>query len=541
MPAHPAPARDVKTLHNMYKIKALQAILQVKSRSLLRLAGVLAAAAALSACASKPGPWPSRALPPEAAVSVDATQFLSRKQLVDWQYDLDERLLRATGSPRHEAYIDVLYQRLARAGVKQLRFEPVSLRQWSVAAENWGLEALDGERPGALTLAGYIPYSGITPPSGMTGRLVYLAPDTRPDASLAGKLVLVEMPKAAWTGQFFHQGAVHVHDPDHAMGPDTPYARPFQMLGPFIALLDSLQAAGAAGVIVILDTPSLSADGLYAPCDGVVRQLPGVFIDRGRGQRLRERVLAGTAPVLRLTMAATVRQVQTRNLIGIIPGKSGELMVLNSDTDGTNGLENNGPNAIVDMAQYLARLPQDSLPRSVMLLLTAGHLAGGVGLDQFMARHKDDGLTQRMAAMLAIGQLGALELLPDSNGYLHPTGRSEPAVLFSPRTPALTAAAGAMLQRAAAAPAFVLAPAHAGGDGSPKAAAWPGAGQAFAVARRIPAMHYLRQPYYLLNYGIGTVLQADYRLMQRETVALTQMLLDLSRVPYADLRKESAP
>lgn len=47
-------------------------------------------------------------------------------------------------------------------------------------------------------------------------------------------------------------------------------------------------------------------------------------------------------------------------------------------------------------------------------------------------------------------------------------------------------------------------------------------------------------PTYELSYGIGTATQMDYRLMQRETVALTQMLLDLSRVPYADLRKETA-
>ncbi len=517
------------------------ALLLAHCRRVLSPAGTLAIAAALSACASKPGPWPARALPPSAAVTVDATQFLSRKQLVDWQYDLDERLLRTTGSPRHEAYIDVLHERLSRAGVKQLRFEPVSVRQWSVARENWGLEVLDGERPGVLPSAGYIPYSGSTPPSGMTGRIVYLAPDARPDASLAGKLVLVEMPKVAWRGQFFHQRAVHVHDPQHAMGPDTPYARPFQMLGPFISLLDSLQAAGAAGVIVILDTPSLAADGLYAPCDGVVRQLPGVFIDRGLGQRLRDRVLAGTAPVLRLTMAASVQQVQTRNLIGIIPGKSEELMVLNSNTDGTNGLETNGPNAIVDMAQYLARLPQDSLPRSVMLLLTGDHLAGGAGIEQFMNRHKDDGLTQRMAAMLTIGQLGALEVLPDSNGYLYLTGRPEPAAVFSPRTPVLMDAAYAMLRHANVAPAFVLPPAHAGGDGGAQSAARPAAGQTFQAAQGIPTMSYVKAPTYQFSYGIGTVTQADYRLMQRETVALTQMLLNLSRVPYADLRKETAP
>ncbi|MEG0879770.1 MAG: PA domain protein, partial [Janthinobacterium sp.] len=137
-------------------------------RRLLSLAGVLAIAAGLCACASKPGPWPARALPPSAAVTVDATQFLSRKQLVDWQVDLDERRLRATGSPRHEAYIDALRERLARAGVKQLRFEPVSFRQWSVQPEDWGLEVVSGDWPGVLPSAGYIPYSGMTPPSGMT-------------------------------------------------------------------------------------------------------------------------------------------------------------------------------------------------------------------------------------------------------------------------------------------------------------------------------------------------------------------------------------
>ena len=234
-----------------YEIKGLQAIMKAKSqdisRSLLRAGATLAIATALSACASKPGPWPARALPANAAVTVDATQFLSRKQLVDWQYDLDDLLLRATGSPRHEAYIDVLHERLARAGVKQLRFEPVSLRQWSVEAEHWGLEVLDGERPGVLTSAGYIPYSGVAPLSGISGRIAYLAPNTKPDASLAGKLVLVEMPKVAWTGQVFHQTAVHVHDPEHAIGPDTPYARPFQMLGLFILLLDDHGGHRAAG------------------------------------------------------------------------------------------------------------------------------------------------------------------------------------------------------------------------------------------------------------------------------------------------------
>ncbi|MGK5049347.1 PA domain protein [Janthinobacterium sp. GB4P2] len=506
---------------------------------LLRLAGALAIAATLSACASKPGPWPSRALPPEAAVTVDATQFLSKKQLVDWQLDLDERYLRATGSPQHEAYIDALHERLVRAGVKQLRFEPVSFQQWSVEPGRWNLQVLDGERTGVLASVGYIPYSGVTPPSGITGRIVYLAPGARPDASLAGKLVLVDLPKVALTGKFFHQSAVHVHDPENVMGPDAPFARPFQMLGPFVTLLERLQAAGAAGVIAIIDAPASAAHGLYAPYDREVRQLPGVFVDRDMGKRLRERVLAGTAPVIKLTMDAEVRQVQTRNLIGIIPGKSEEFTVINSHTDGTNGLEDNGPNAIVDIAQYLTRLPQDSLPRSIMLMLSSGHFAGGVGIEHFLDSHKDDGLTRRIASIVTIEHLGALEWLPDSNGFLRPTGKFEPAGMFSPRTPALMDASYAMLKHANAAPAFVMPPTNPNGDGSPNDAVWPGEGQYFWGLQRIPTINYITGPTYLLNYGMLTTDKVDFQRLHRETVAFTQLLLDLSRVPYDELRKET--
>lgn len=57
----------------------------------------------------------------------------------------------------------------------------------------------------------------------------------------------------------------------------------------------------------------------------------------------------------------------------------------------------------------------------------------------------------------------------------------------------------------------------------------------------MPTVSYVAQPRYLLSHGIDTVTQLDYRLMQRQTVAWTQMLLDMSRVPRTDLRQETAP
>ncbi|MND64408.1 hypothetical protein D3C81_315890 [compost metagenome] len=63
----------------------------------------------------------------------------------------------------------------------------------------------------------------------------------------------------------------------------------------------------------------------------------------------------------------------TKNIVGTIAGKSDELIVLNSHTDGTNGVEDNVPNAVIDIAQYLTRLPKKSLDRRIMIMLSTDH------------------------------------------------------------------------------------------------------------------------------------------------------------------------
>ena len=54
-----------------------------------------------------------RRIPPglSAAATVDSSQFLPAAQLRQWHEELDDMGLRATGSPIHEHYIDVLISR----------------------------------------------------------------------------------------------------------------------------------------------------------------------------------------------------------------------------------------------------------------------------------------------------------------------------------------------------------------------------------------------------------------------------------------------
>ncbi len=517
------------------------------ARNALRLAlacgVVLAWSASLSSCSESPAAsggatlcgalsgWPQGPLGSADATTVDPAQFIAASQLNSWGVDLDQRGLRATGTPAHESYIDTLQQRLACAGVTQISVESVPLMRWSV--DSWSLAVANGAAAGPVQTAAYVPYSGSTPAQGVTAPLVYLDSKTTPTAANAGgKIVLFDAPIGSTIIGAFQFVAMGTYDPNHTLLPTQNYSRPY--LDQPTTLLDQLSAAGAAGAIGIIPLPYATAHGAYYPYDRKLRSAPALFVAQDVGAQLKQLAAAGGTQMT-LTLPAQVTQVMTRNLIGIIPGASTDLTVINSHTDGSNGVEDNGPNAIIGMAQYLTRLPPSALPRSIMILLSSGHFAGGIGAETFLAAHKNDGLLQRIASIVTIEHLGAQEWLPDSNGLLAPTGKAETGAFFMPKIQALVNASYTALKNANAAPAFVLPPLNPKGDGTADNAVWPGEGQYFYGEGGIPTANYITGPYYLLNWGVTTADKIDFERMRSEMVAFTQMQLDLSHVAKTDL------
>jgi PA domain len=477
-----------------------------------------------------PAGWPTASLPPGDAQQVDANQFLSADQLREWQVDLDRRGLRATGSAAHEGYVDELARRLRAAGVKKVHFEALPMRLWT--ARRWSLDVVDAPG-GSVPAAAYVPYSGSTPTAGVTAELVSLPADKALDGTLAGKIVVFDLTSIKLPMGYFQKQALFSYDPQNTLSPQTPYIRPHNEIGLIDAFRKRAEAAGAAGAIAVLDAAPEDARGAYYPYDATLHNIPALFVDREAGARLK--ALANSGARVRLVLTAEVKDVKTRNLIGIIHGASDELTVINSHTDGTNGVEDNGPNAIVAIAQYLARLPKQSLPRSIMVLLTSGHFAGGNGAVEFLHRHGSDGSLGRIASVVTIEHLGAQEWIADARGRLAPTGQPEMSAIFTPKVAALIDASSAMLRRAEVTRSFVLPPQNPENKGTGRVV-WPGEGQYFWGQGDIPTINYISGPSYLLHWGVNTADRIDYERMRRESISFTQMLLDLSRVPFKDLR-----
>lgn len=476
--------------------------------------------------------WPARRLSGNAATTVDSAEFLPGAQLRQWHEELDDLGLRATGSSAHERYIDVLISRLERAGVARVHTEPVAIRRWTPV--RWSLDSAG--QP--VATSSYIPYSGSTPPGGVTGVLARVAPGAPPAAgALAGKIAVVDVPAPASAYSIMDQISYGAWDPQNLIEPSARYARPWAGVGDLISLLDSLPATGAIGCIGVIDAPPEAAGGSYFPYDGHIRNVPGVFVDRTARPRLEALIAAGE-PV-RLTLTATAENFVSRNIVGVIPGRTDEFVILNSHTDGTNAVEDNGPNAIVAMAQYLGRLERGLLPRSVMVSLTTGHFHGGVGQVTFAREHLDTTLG-KAACALTLEHLGALEWAENADGQMALTGRPELGVIFVPENRAMVAASLAALKRAGHGPAQVLRP-FVPAPGSPSGYGWPGEGTQLWSDGQVMTMNYIAGPTYLLNWGVPTLDKCDIGRMRREAIAFTQMVLDLGSAPLVSLSSLDLP
>jgi hypothetical protein len=480
--------------------------------------------------------WPHRELTARDAFKVNRHQFMPVKQFRRWNEKLDsigpanQLGLRATGSRAHERYIDDLRELLERAGVNHLHFEKVPMDRWTT--DTWSLDLVDGAAAGPVKTASYIPYSGQTPPQGVTAPLALVPTGTTPaPGSLAGKIAVFDVPQTIVPYTFFTALSYpgRTYDPA-GRDPSALYKRPY--LNGVIPALDAIQAAGAAGAVGVLDYPASGADGSYFPYDGHIRAIPGLYVDRNVGAMLKGQASAGATA--RLALPASVQPVNTRNLIGFIPGRSKDIVALHCHTDGSNAIEDNGPGAIVAIAQYLARLPRKALPCKVMILLTTGHFAGGNGSRAFRARHAGDLVPQTKAA-LTLEHLGLLRW-EEKGGTMGPDGGYEAGAVFAPGSAPLVDAAFSALQRADAAPASVLRPLNPNASGDSADAAWPGEGEYLFAAGGMPDANYITGPTYLLNWGISTVERCDHRHLRAEAIAFTEMILQLGRTPREELR-----
>jgi len=98
-----------------------------------------------------------------------------------------------------------------------------------------------------------------------------------------------------------------------------------------------------------------------------------VFVGSDEGKTLTDALAAGKPVTGKIVNRAAYKKVTTPSIEATLPGQSPQRIVIDSHTDGTNAVEDNGPIAMVAMARYLAALPLECRPRTVQFAFSTAH------------------------------------------------------------------------------------------------------------------------------------------------------------------------
>ncbi|NGY04202.1 hypothetical protein [Solimonas terrae] len=475
---------------------------------------------------------------------------------------------RVEGNQAELDYIHYLAGQLRKLGASDVREEPYTFTSWS--AKTTKLEVLNGASPGPLHVAYFIPSSGSTGPDGLSAPVTYLSalsgvnllgavygalsqqnPADIPlaiqatlqdtlsggvsltqaiaSANVGGKIVLYDAPKLALPIGAFEALSVYVHDDNGTLGPLTPYTRPFVNELILIGAIDAaLKAAGAAGVIAVLDYPPAAADNSYVPFGGLaIPSVPGLYLDRDTGAALKQQIVdAGVTPLqLKMTLDASQADATSYNVSALIPGECDRQILVSSHSDGPNSIEDNGPAAILSMAEYFLHAPASQRRRGLKIVFTGGHFAGSPGISAYIDAHHDE-LQEKAMTAIEIEHLGAREWDELTPGTMALDGLPEPLVLYGDLGSVQQDESVTFARQFDRSLVTVPLPFGEGGPWSSDAG--------------LPKIQLITGPVYLLNGPLPEVSSdfTDYDLEQRQIKALIQMVLNLNTHSAATLRAD---
>ena len=218
--------------------------------------------------------------------------------------------------------------------------------------------------------------------------------------------------------------------------PDISNATQAGVLGVILGWV-GLSDGNAAGQYCPFEAPFSSyPEGSRAGSDPAATTggIPALWVTEGTGTWIKDN-LAGQNTEVTITLEATIKQVASSTVWGILPGANygsaaDQFLVCNTHSDGPNIAEENGGIALLQVARYFARLPQSQRPRSIAFMVATGHFSHGYlgSSGDWIIQHPQ--IINNTVASLTIEHFGCNEwedVTTDSGLEYAPTGKLEQA------------------------------------------------------------------------------------------------------------------
>jgi hypothetical protein len=426
-----------------------------------------------------------------------------------------------TGNKAHATFVDFLASEFKAAGCDVVR-DRYTLPRWD--ARRWEITvAPSAGQPFKAPVTSYFPYSGQTPAAGVSGDLAFAGSSPAFTlANLQGKVAVIDFATA--TRQW-----ARLYQPWGVHPPEETFPAAYRPARGGVSDLAQFQKAGALAVILAwTDISDANAADQYTPFSRPSQGIPGLYVGRETGARLKALAAAGARATVVLE-ADVFPDTPTDTVIATLPGASAdEVIVVNTHTDGPNATEENGALGILALAKYFSKIPRSERRRTLVCPLTTGHFASPwvPSIRGVIEKHPD--IVQRAVAAVTVEHLGCREWIDDAAMRYKASGKNEWSVAITPDRKmgeALVAALEGGRDRAA-----VVNPVNGG---------WLGEGSSLSRAG-VPTIGYIPQPNYLLaGPADGCIDKLSPELMHSQIQVFAKLLHAIDGMDRAALRGQA--
>lgn len=450
---------------------------------------------------------------------VDKPGFVpTAPEMLGWIEHVVERGIRRPGYTADEWAVGWAENFFHTLDLQDVALEDVVLPRWepeSSVLEMWPVSSPDEMiEPESFPL----PHSAPAP-GGLEGRLVSAGD------GVGGAIAFDTVTLSRFRQTTARDLAIRSYDPDGEFDTLTqvlPFGRRLQ------GVMEPHIEAGAAGYVGVVDAPWDTCD-YYVPYDAVERPIPGVWISRADGARVRELLDAG--PVwARMSIDSTRRDIVTHNVVGTLPGASDDWVIVGCHHDGpwASAVEDaSGMALVMAQATYWSQLSHLERPHNMMFVLTSGHMAGGAGTRAFVDAHR--GMLGRVVLEVHL-EHPARECV-GRDGALVPTDAPEVRWWFTTSTDRLVNAVDDAiraedLRRSLVMPPDVFGP-HPTTDGG------------FFHLEGVPLVNFLTAPMYLFD-SRDTIDKVHAESLEPVTRAAIRIIASTRGVSAAEMRAPTA-
>lgn len=345
-----------------------------------------------------------------------ASKRISKTEMLKEIKQMNSFGTRLTGSKGQLDFIEHLKSEIRDMGL-EVYSDPFYFKRWEETEASLQIFGFNG--PEDIQISSVFPYSGETKENGITSELYYVGDKISGFAGAKDKIAVVEISEinSIPSEVAFDKRSSYPEDVQLPANYNGPVATTFVKFQ--YARLAKLRGARAV-IFIWKGMNSDAVKGQYLPFILDYQGIPAVWVSEDVGKTVLEAAQGHRTATLKLT-AKTDRHAYTETFYCMLKGESDkETVIINTHTDGTNCVEENGP---VAMLQLIKALKDKKLERTHIFVFVTGHFrlprfkdidGGGIqATSKWLAMHRDlwDGKQGHLKAVagVSVEHLGCKE------------------------------------------------------------------------------------------------------------------------------------